>query len=409
MDNINKLIEKALNQVQKDRLVAIASELIQIPIVTVSEGKFAQKAFELLKEKKIDVERYERSGKKERPNIVSFVNKGEKPLFSFNGHIDTVPIGNRAAWEHDPYKPYTKNGNLFGRGAIDMKGGCAAIMHTMEILHKLNEDIGFKGGVRADLVVGEEGDREHGTVELVEYMKKDQLTIPDFHINAEKSNLKIRNAERGGVGLNIKFLGHSTHTCLSRVEGVNAISNAAKAIISLIKQQPDKFDPSVGYPVFSINRILAESSLSGNQVPSECSIFIDYRQTPSETKEEVIQEFIEKLDKLSENDPDFKYEIGEIRYIPSLFMDPESDLIKVLKKNTRLVTGKKAEFMVDWSGGTEQRSYYNLGCQTVGFGPIGGHAHGPNEWVDINSLVLSTKVYLATTLELLNHKQRSIS
>jgi acetylornithine deacetylase len=55
---------------------------------------------------------------------------------------------------------------------------------------------------------------------------------------------------------------------------------------------------------------------------------------------------------------------------------------------------------VDWAGGTDGRFYRYAGIQTIGFGPSGAHAHGPDEFVNVDSLVSQARVYLALALEL---------
>lgn len=399
MDHVVNFVQKTVEKVSKKRLIELASMLIKIPSETGSEKAVANVAFELFRQQGIEVEKFDRSIEKNRPNVVAFVNREGAPLLTFNGHLDHVRIAEPTGWKTNPFKPTVKWGKLIGRGAIDMKGACAAIIHTMEILNKLNNQERFSGAVRADLTVAEEGDTRFGIEYLAELMKLETLKVPNYCINAEQSNLRIRNVEKGGVLFEIKFRGKPTHTAWSRVEGVNAIKKAAKAIMALNKQ-PDKYHPLAGHPVFSINRIHAESSMSGNQVPGECTIFIDYRSIPGETEKTVLDDFKQKLDKIAQNDPDFEYTFDNTYHIPPITTSSESEIVGTVKKVTKSLSGKEAELFTGNFGGSEMRCYYDLGAQTIGFGPIGGHPHGPNEYVEVESLICATKVYLATALQL---------
>src|SRR5690606_30784936 len=104
----------------------------------------------------------------------------------------------------------------------------------------------------------------------------------------------------------ITFYGRASHTAVARVMGINAIAKAAKAILAL-EGDIDKFHPSIGHPVISINTI--EGGVAHNVVPGEATITVDRRLIPGETKESVTEEIRAKLDAIAADDPDFRYEL----------------------------------------------------------------------------------------------------
>jgi acetylornithine deacetylase len=65
-----------------------------------------------------------------------------------------------------------------------------------------------------------------------------------------------------------------------------------------------------------------------------------------------------------------------------------------------MALGREPELFVEWAGGTDGRFYRYAGIQTVGFGPMGEHAHGPDEFVYVDSLVSQARVYVALALGL---------
>lgn len=391
---MNKL-DKALSRIDESRILDLAKELVGIPSTTGEEQEVAHKAKDLLESGGLDVDM---RGSEERPIVVSTVNPSAKRLLVFNGHLDTVPIAVPGAWTRDPYDPMIENGRLYGRGSCDMKSSCGVIIHVLGILEEMGLDI----GIQAQLVPDEERGGVQGTRFLIDEMKKGLIRRPDWVVIGEKSNLKVRVAERGIFRLNVRFKGRATHTAYARVEGINAIAKASKAVLALEKDI-DKYHPYIGHPVLSVNMIKAGTVI--NQVPAECLISIDHRMIMGETAETSVAEVREILDKTGKGDPNWSYEIeaekdnkGNYIYSPPSVTDPETELGRGFFGAVPAALGREPELFVEWAGGTDGRFYRYTGIQTIGFGPSGEHAHGPDEFVYIDSLVDQAKVYIALAL-----------
>jgi acetylornithine deacetylase/succinyl-diaminopimelate desuccinylase-like protein len=397
VNDLNKL-EKALSMVDEGRIVELARELVRVPSVSGEEKGVAHKAKELLEGTGLPVEM---RGAEDRPIVVSTINPQAGRFLAFNGHIDTVPIAVPEAWTRDPYDPIVEENRLYGRGSCDMKSSCGVIIHAMEILKELGVDL----SVGAQLVPDEERGGRQGTRLLIDEMDRGLIRKPDFVVIGEKSNLKVRVAERGMFGYQIKFHGRATHTCNARVDGVNAIARAAKGVLAL-ERHIDKYDPNVGHPVLSVNKIEGGGAVM-NQVPAECTISIDHRMINGETPETIEAEVKEILDKAGEGDPDWSWEFiatrdekGNYAHSPPSITGPETELGKAFFKAVPTALDKEPELFVEWAGGTDGRHYRYAGIQTIGFGPNGGGAHGPDEFVYVDTLVAQAKVYLALALEL---------
>ena len=335
-----------------------------------------------------------------RPNIVISIGDATVgPTIAMNGHLDTVPVSDAAAWQTDPYTPTVSadGTRLFGRGASDMKASTGVMLYLLDLL----KDVPLKGCLQAHIVSDEETSAVFGTVHVLDEITAGRLPRPDYCFIGEKSDLKVRNAERGILGFEVTFHGRATHTAAARATGINAIAKAAKGVLAL-ERDLDKYHPSVGKPVISVNSIHA--GVAHNVVPGECKIEIDRRLIPGETKESVTAEVRATLDAVAAEDPNFRYTLvvdPRNDYIPANITEDSSPFLQAIWESVRAVTGKEPEYFVQWAGATDGRFYRLAGIDTVGFGPGGENAHGANEAVFIDDLVVEARVLAETVTRIL--------
>ena len=335
-----------------------------------------------------------------RPNvIVSVGDPASGPTLVMNGHLDTVPVSDPDAWVTGPFEPTVSDDGrrLFGRGASDMKSSVGVMLHVMSLFR----DAPISGCLQTHVVSDEETSANDGSIFVLEEVAAGRLPRPDYCLIGEKSDLKIRNAERGILGIEITFIGRASHTAAARTNGINAIAKASKAVLAL-EREIDKFHPSIGKPVISINTITG--GVAHNVVPGEATITVDRRLIPGEDKESAVAEIVATLDAIAADDPDFRYEMrvdphGD--WIAANITDENSPLVQALKAAATEVAGVEPPFFVANAGATDGRFYRQAGIDTVGFGPGGERAHGANECVFIDDLVTQAEVYVATTSRLL--------
>lgn len=335
-----------------------------------------------------------------RPNVViSIGNADAGPTIVMNGHLDTVPVSDPAAWLTGPFEPVLSDdgSKLFGRGASDMKSSTGVMIYLMGLL----QNAPLRGRLQAHVVSDEELSGRYGTIHLLEEISAGRLPRPDYCLIGEKSDLKVRNAERGLLAFDVTFYGRAAHTAAARVTGINAIAKAAKGVLAL-ERDLDKFHPSVGQPVISVNTIHA--GIAHNVVPGECTISVDRRLIPGETRESALAEARAALDALKADDPEFRYEIvadprGD--FIPANITPEDSPLVQAVQQSVRTVTAEEPAYFVAWAGATDGRFYRQAGIDTVGYGPGGENAHGANEAVYVPGLVTQAKVYVETITRLL--------
>jgi succinyl-diaminopimelate desuccinylase len=385
-------LSRALERIDEKRIVELAKELIEVPSVTGDEKAVMSRAKGMLEDAGVPVALH---GGEDRPIIEAVLNPGAEKQLIFNGHLDVVPIARPEAWTKDPWKPVIEEGRLYGRGSSDMKSSCAVMIHTMELLSEL--DLPLSVGVH--LVPDEEKGAQFGSKILVDKIVASEVRRPDYVVIGEQSNLNVRVAERGMFGFQVKFLGRAAHTAACRTTGVNAIAKASKGVLAL-EHHIDRFHPWIGYPMQSVN--LIQGGLVTNQVPAECTITVDRRLVVGETADDVVASVKEDLDRAGEGDPDWVWEFvapkdgnGDWIYMPANYTAPDTPLGKAFMKAVHRALGSEPHLYVEWAGSTDGRLYRLAGIQTIGFGPVGFGAHGPDEFVYVDSLMKQARVYLA--------------
>jgi succinyl-diaminopimelate desuccinylase len=385
-------------RVERDAIVSLASELIAIPSPSGQELDVMDFVAGWCEGRGLEHRRLAKQA--DRPNIiVSIGDPSTGPTIAMNGHLDTVPVSDPDAWTSDPFTPTISDDGsmLIGRGAADMKSAVAVMLTTAGLF----QDASLQGCLQVHVVSDEETSGAFGAQFLMEEIAAGRLEEPDYCLIGEKSDLKVRNAERGILGFEVIFHGRASHTAVARATGINAIAKAAKGVLAL-ERDIDRFHPAIGKPVISVNTI--SGGVAHNVVPGECRISVDRRLIPGESRESAMAEVREAFAAIAAEDPGFRYTIVEDpsgNYIPANITEDDSPIVATLKESIRAVTGSEPEYFVAWAGATDGRFYRQAGIDTVGYGPGGMNAHGANEAIQIDQLVTQARVYTETIARLL--------
>jgi len=392
-------VSSTVPQIDRERLVEIVKSLVSIPSVSGDELAIMEYVAGMFED--AGVKFVVTGNDPQRPNVVATIGNGNGPVIAMNGHLDTVPVSDLDRWKTEPQTGVLSDDGkrIFGRGSSDMKGAVAVMLYTMLTL----KDEPLHGTLQVHVVSDEERGADFGTKHILSEIESGKLPRPDYVLIGEGSQLKVRNAERGIFGFRVRFIGRASHTAAARVTGINAIMLAAKGILAL-EGDIDREHPAIGKPVISVNKI--EGGIVSNIVPGECTITVDRRTISGETRDSVLAEVREKLDAIKVSDPRFDYEIlpsdEEGGYTPANITDEASPIVVALQQAIREVRGVEPEFFKTWAGATDGRIYRAVGIDTVGFGPSGEAAHGANEAVFVDDLVVQAQVYAATIRHLLS-------
>lgn len=132
----------------------------------------------------------------------------------FNGHVDVVPVGDEANWHHPPWQGTIAEGRVYGRGAVDMKGGLCCALFAAKALR--DADVRLKGKLMVESVIGEE---DGGVGTLAAVLRGYRA---DGAVVAEPTELMVAPAQAGAFNFRVTILGKAAHGCV-REEGVSPI------------------------------------------------------------------------------------------------------------------------------------------------------------------------------------------
>ena len=212
-----------------------------------------------------------------RPNLVAtLTGTGTGRSLILNGHVDTMPAGDRDKWTHDPWGGEVDGGEMYGLGVCDMKAGVAAMILATRFLC----EAGYApaGDVMVQAVVDEEGGGNGTLGCVVEGYKADAAIV------TEPTRLQVQPASRGVLLLEVDVEGRATHACL-KWGGVNAIEKGVKIIQGMIELErlwlAQRRHPLFPPPTITIGQI--NGGLAGSQVPGECVLKFDVKYLPEES------------------------------------------------------------------------------------------------------------------------------
>ena len=370
--------------------VRLLQDLIRCPSVTPAEGGALSYLDSVLTQAGFSVERpvFSDAGTPDVENL--FANTGSgAPHFVFAGHTDVVPPGDEAHWQHGPFSGDIVDGMLFGRGAVDMKGGIAAF--AAAALDFIAED-GLKQGTISLLITGdEEGPSINGTVKLLDWAAKRGHRF-DAAIVGEPTNPQalgdaIKVGRRGSLSGTITVQGRQGHVAYPHL-AVNPIPQLMKLIRRLTAEALDhgneRFDASnlefVG---------LAVDNTAWNVIPAEASARFNIRFNDEWNRDTLEAWLLNRLQDAAGNE--IVFELGLVPTGSASFLTHSEKLIGTLSDAVEQATGRRPALST--SGGTSDARFIKDYCPVVEFGLVGQTMHQIDERVAVADLVALTAIY----------------
>lgn len=343
---------------------------------------------------------------KGRPNVVGvYKGTGGGRSLILNGHMDTMPSGDKGLWYTDPWKLTEKDGNLYGLGSDDMKGGLSALVLALEFA--IQEGFQPRGDIIIESVVDEEGGG-NGTLACVDRGYK-----ADGAIIAEGSNLEVYAANRGAWLVEANIVGKPIHASL-RGFGVNAIEKMIKVIRSIqeleTKWMTTKKHPLLMPPTMNIGCI--EGGVAASTVAEKCTLKFDVEYFPSEfdkfgerhlvDKDQVVYEVENYINLMAQGDEwlkDHPIKFNWYQDCPPFETDVQDPLVQKLADVAETVSGKRV--ISGMTAGCDARHLTNIAkIPTVVFGPGTCHnAHVVNEYLSKSQYFQAIEIYKKMIIE----------
>ena len=376
--------------VDGDYVVGLAQELIRIPAEN-PPGDCSDMAERILAELKAigvgDITTYEyESG---MPNfIIRTGDGGPGGHFVIGGHMDTVPVHPEEvdAWEVPPFSGELINGEIWGRGAADMKGALASTIGALKALK--DEKISLNGTLTWVLLSdGEKGDY-YGAQSLVNNGVFRELG-GDMVLYTESTGNNIIRSFKGRVFFEVKVRGRSVHVSVPE-KGVNAIEKMARIIDAFKAERiAPPPHPFLGPGTLAFSTINGGSAV--NVVGGRCSATFDVRMLPGQTSAGVKEKLEGILAELAADDPEFE---ASVEIMPSGAREvteiAESEpVVQLMERVVPAVRGTPNEFLPGIESPGALRLFIENGIPGVFFGPgeFISEAHLPNERVPAQNLV----------------------
>jgi succinyl-diaminopimelate desuccinylase len=312
---------------------------------------------------------------------------------AYCGHLDTVVAG-ASPWQRDPFGAEIVDGLLWGRGAVDMKSGLAAMLGALLAIHR--SEVRLNGTVELIALVGEEVDCA-GATRLI---RTGSMEGVRWLVVGEPTGLDVAIAHKGCVRLRVTTRGTPAHA--SRPDlGRNAILDMAALLPEL-----GKVDLSaVSHPLLT-PATAAVTTVSGgsavNVVPDCCSAEFDVRVLPGQTAAAVVSQFEERIDAVAARNPGLKAGVEVFYQRDAVETQEDHPLVVALQETARSVLGRPArvravDFFTDASVLQPP-----TGIPTVLFGPGDiGLMHQTDERVLVRDIVTASRVFALLPVRLL--------
>jgi len=371
--------------------LSIARDLVRCPSVTPAEGGALTFLEGILKKNGFTVHRmtFREPGTDDVENLYARIGAAA-PNLVIAGHTDVVPTGDEKAWTHPPFSGEVANGELYGRGAVDMKGGIACAVAA--VLDHLSQHGGKPKGSISFLITGdEEGIAVNGTPKLLKWAAERGEKF-DHCILAEPSNQEelgdtIKIGRRGSLNGHLIVSGTQGHVAYPQ-----RATNPIRGLVTLVSAlQAEPLDQ--GSAQFAPSHLEFTSVDVGNKtvnlIPGEARARFNIRFNDHHTLESLKKLIDQRAAKAAGGKIKFSFQwepsnAGVFVTKPGPFTDLVADAVAE-------ITGRKPALST--TGGTSDARFITHHCPVVEFGLVGQTMHAVDERVPVADLRALTTIY----------------
>ncbi len=380
----------------KKKWLAFSQHLIQTPSLPGYEGDVAAIIQDEMRQLGYDRVWVDTVG-----NVIGMMSGTGGPSLLFNGHMDIVDPGPVDKWIHHPYSADIDDTWLWGRGASDMKAALALQVYSLGLLRQAGYV--FPGDCYVTAVVFEETGGL-GTRALVKELKADMAVV------GEATSNQIARGHRGRLEIIVRVKGRSAHASVPQ-RGVNphySIAHFLTRLNQLDMVQDADFGGSTVAPT-----LYYTDQTSANVIPSEATLYLDWRNVPEETPDSVLDKLRRLLaDSLQDgcqgsvelNMSHFRtytgYEQELAREFPGFILPGDHPLVLKAQNVLQSCLGHEVA-VIKWRFATDGAYLVKAGTPTIGFAPASDlYPHTNEERIEIKAMIEGLVGYMALALEL---------
>lgn len=379
------------------RAVDVARQLITCPSVTPLEGGALATLETILKGAGFRVDRvtFQDTDTPDVENLFASIGSGA-PHFVFAGHTDVVPAGDESSWRHGPFDGAISDGVLYGRGAVDMKGGIASfVAAALAFVEECGTDF---GGTISFLITGdEEGPAINGTVKLLEWAKEQghqfDACIVGEPTNPETLGDAIKVGRRGSLSGIVTVTGVQGHAAYPHLAN-NPIPGLTRLMTALntlkLDEGNDRFQPS-NLEIVTVD----VGNTAFNVIPERAEFRFNIRFNDTWSLDSLKGKILSTLENVDLGD--VKMDIAFKRDGSESFLTRDEALIAALSAAVETETGRHPELST--CGGTSDARFIKNYCPVVEFGLVGQTMHKVDECVvteDLDRLAAIYQRFLAS-------------
>jgi succinyl-diaminopimelate desuccinylase len=375
--------------------LSIARDLIRCRSVTPADAGALGVLENVLKAAGFEVHRvtFSESGTADVDNLYARIGD-RAPHITFAGHTDVVPPGDESAWSMGAFSGEVKDGFLYGRGAVDMKGGIAcSVAAVLQYLadHGGKPQESGKGSI-SFLITGDEEDVSiNGTIKLLQWAAARGETF-DHCVLGEPSNLEmlgdcIKVGRRGSQSGTLYVDGVQGHVAYPH-RASNPVPDISRLIVALSDEPLDH-----GSAQFQASNLEFTSVDVGNPasnvIPGQARAKFNIRYNDNHTQDSLRSLIEQRLEKAAGN-----HIRARIAWEPSnsnVFVTKPGPFTELAVAAIEEVTGREPELST--SGGTSDARFISHYCPVIEFGLVGQTMHQVDERTPVADLEKLTKIY----------------
>lgn len=336
-----------------------------------------------------------------RPNVYV----GEADQFNNTGstlfvaHADTVPVGDESKWTQKPFGAEVVDGKMYGRGALDCKGGIALSVYALKILQELG------AGDKAKLLVG--ADEESGADSLIgvrHVLAQGLQARGAVYTYGGRVTDALTIGHRGVLRVWITAHGELAHSGSREwqdgTKGASSITGMMKLLArieeyhqSIATKEHENFP---GYRCV-ITPTLLEGGSGESLVPDRARVLLDVRTLPDQNNQQIVSDLDAILKEVESDKITFELEIKND--VPAALSNPSDPFVQTATETMRRVYGYEQISYKGSGPANEAHMLIARGIPTVvGFGPIGDGFHSRDEHAEVTSIEQSLRFLVSLAL-----------